>query len=127
MTMPDGYESGKKPDSKPTGSLKGAVAIVVIVIIVSLIVANAIWGITHDDGASNVEIKADGCEKTSTGSIRISSIISNYNDFGVIVEWQGNGQIGYAKIPANTQVSDEVYSYEPADSCTRSITDVTRN
>ncbi len=130
MTMPDGYSSNnssnspKKSDGK---SVLGAVVVLAIVITVSVLIANGIWDFTHDNGESNVKIKADGCELTGTGSIKISSIISNSNNFPIIVEWEGNGQVGYAKVPAKTQVSDHVYSYRSADSCSRSIMDVTRN
>ncbi len=130
LPIPDDESNERNYNPKPKGNPPSGLRIVggIILLMIVIIPSALFWGgFSFDNSADNVKIKADGCELTGTGSIKISVIISNSNNFPVIVEWQGNGQVGYAKVPAKTQVSDEVYSYRSADSCTRSIIDVTRN
>ncbi len=126
MTLPDGYDSGKKPQSG--SSLKGAVALVVIVLIISVFAANWIWDAAHDTsggGTPNVEIELVSCKATATGSTETVVKISNYNDFDVIVEWLTIGGTGYANVDAKTFVHDQLYIYD-VTSCSAVIESVTK-
>jgi len=127
--MPDGYDSNKKSDSKPSGSsLKGAVALVVIVLIIGVLAANWIWDAAHDTsggGTSNVDIELLTCTKTGTGSTESVVKISNYNDFDVIVEWRTVGGVGYANVPAKSFINDQLYIYNVSQ-CGAEIVSVTK-